>query len=1053
MSLLLPDWPPKQQYIGKPSRGQINQTNTTQTERTQQVAAAGSVLPVIYGRNRIAGKIAAVGVDNIEGVPVLVVSIVWGAGPIDAIESVYVNGELMPHDYGEGYTRHQDIQLTHYLGTTSQGVDPWLSSAISGYADDNIYTINGQQLGVAYSVLSIPSTHRLGGEFPRVEVVVRGAWVFDPRENRLAWSNDFGAPGWVAAGQVEIISSGVGVNGKRWQLIGVTSNYAWSRYRQQAGTISQQQSITAIAYPGTSPGFRVVIYVGGPSVALVVDFVWSSGGVLRFDGESWNEASGAYQVFVEADFGGWYRATLTYIADAAEIGQARGVGVYPALFSADVGDSTYFSGIVLSDFDRDHGYIYTAADALLSGDNYSNNPALAAADYRSNSLYGMGKAVDWASVGHAAAFCDRLVGSTPEKSREFGMLIDQRASNESWMQSLRAYAGCAVLNRGGKDYFLPEYKTAVSGSITASDIVEGSLKVQKRSLRNAPTLVRVHYTDTSKDPWVDHYAEAALPGVDTGAVPLRESNVRMSSIQRYSQAMREAVERLNLLNAADLDVSFRLRDEALKISEMDVVELTHPIGLTNQKLRITGKRAVEAGRYEFRASEYFDGAYDDQIYTAPTYDSTNLPSVGDIPTVTGLSVDEELFFHQDKTIAARLVVTWDDTNYQYLHEYHVQVLNDAGDVLQDVSVSSARFVSMALPEEESYTVRLRIKSVIGVFGVVVSAAYFMLGKTALPANVDELRIERVQGGYVLLWDQVPDIDVGEYVVKRVYGSSAYWDKGEYVTGGDGCTPPLFVPQEELAGQITLMVKARDTTGHESATAVAATLTVPVESELIIGSDDIKSSGFSEYSVNTGVIDGATGDLVAVSDGSGGYQELVFDFLFTTARPSPYYGIPEYRFGLDATLTPAADIRYFHHPASVMTGVDDLDNYNPWPGVYLYHPREPGAGGHSTVVRITIPAGATQGRISKLTLNRIVPVMTREQLNIAVPLGAGVDVEYAPPGGTLISSQVILQMDGGDARSYQVTKPGGYPPNTKLIKTFDAAGDFADGHVDVITKYY
>src|SRR5690606_24331090 len=73
--------------------------------------------------------------------------------------------------------------MTHYDGTDSQTVDSTLSAAIAGFAD--AYT------GWAYTVFVVPTGTITG--FPqtaRIEAVVRGRLVFDPRDDSTAYSQN-----------------------------------------------------------------------------------------------------------------------------------------------------------------------------------------------------------------------------------------------------------------------------------------------------------------------------------------------------------------------------------------------------------------------------------------------------------------------------------------------------------------------------------------------------------------------------------------------------------------------------------------------------------------------------------------------------------------------------------------------------------------------------------------------------------------------------------------------------------------------------------------------
>jgi len=157
---------------------------------------------------------------------------------------------------------------------------------------------------------------------------------------------------------------------------------------------------------------------------------------------------------------------------------------------------------------------------------YTANPALALAAFLSAD-WGMGRTVDASSVQAAANACDALVGGRPR--RAFGLTLGSVQRVDSWVDTLRTYAGCWVVPGHAGLRLVPDRPASVVATIdhAAGQILRlGALT--KRSPTQAPTLVRVQYTDTALVPWrTEAYAEAALPGVSGGTTPRRESVVRL----------------------------------------------------------------------------------------------------------------------------------------------------------------------------------------------------------------------------------------------------------------------------------------------------------------------------------------------------------------------------------------------------------------------------------------------------------------------------------------------------------------------------------------------
>lgn len=150
------------------------QQSTTAKERTQTVAASGTLIPVLYGKVRVPGLVFAQGMIGAD----LVVGYIWGVGEIHAIDTLWLNDEAVPGG----------VTVTHYMGTPTQTADATLSSAIAGYSDSlRIETPAGFR-GIAYTVLRIPAGAIDG--WPTLQAVIRGRKVYDPRIDSTLYSDN-----------------------------------------------------------------------------------------------------------------------------------------------------------------------------------------------------------------------------------------------------------------------------------------------------------------------------------------------------------------------------------------------------------------------------------------------------------------------------------------------------------------------------------------------------------------------------------------------------------------------------------------------------------------------------------------------------------------------------------------------------------------------------------------------------------------------------------------------------------------------------------------------
>lgn len=153
---------------GRQPAQRINDLAADEREQSVTWTARGALLPINYGRRDVVGLLGPHGKIGTD----LVIAYIWGIGPIDAIEAVYLNDAALP---GSG------VSVQHYLGTPTQDVDPWLASAVAGFNDRMRVPTRGGFRGVAYTVLRITEAAAVEG-FPRARAL--GRWLANIRDPR-----------------------------------------------------------------------------------------------------------------------------------------------------------------------------------------------------------------------------------------------------------------------------------------------------------------------------------------------------------------------------------------------------------------------------------------------------------------------------------------------------------------------------------------------------------------------------------------------------------------------------------------------------------------------------------------------------------------------------------------------------------------------------------------------------------------------------------------------------------------------------------------------------
>jgi len=393
-----------------------------------------------------------------------------------------------------------------------------------------------------------------------------------------------------------------------------------------------------------------VLPAGAGSTTLLVQVLWGHGTLGGIDQERLNDvalpAGSTVTHFLGSQTGthaplvaGMAAQGITYTATLN--GFAYSVFAIPIRsFTGQLNFTARVQGLRLYDPRLDSTNGGAGAHRLADPSTWatSDNPALADARWLTDTVFGCGETVNWPSVITTANACDALVGTPAEKRRIIGLTIDRPSRVADIAEALRAYAGCWHVPGASGIRLVPDTTgtSQASYSHTAGTLLRMGPLVA-RDIGGAPTAVEVIYTDTSKRPVRDGVAIASLPGAGT-TLPYRPSQVRLPGIARYSQALREATERLNKLNLGDIGTDIEFLDEGIRHEVGDLIDLSHPVGLTAKVFRLAAPpELVSRGRYRAPVVEYDPAMYSSTVATAPTVPDTLLINpAGPPPDVSGM---------------------------------------------------------------------------------------------------------------------------------------------------------------------------------------------------------------------------------------------------------------------------------------------------------------------------------------------------------------------------------------------------------------------------------
>jgi hypothetical protein len=450
----------------------------------------------------------------------------------------------------------------------------------------------------------------------------------------------------------------------------------------------------------------------------------------------------------------------------------------------------------------------------------ATNPALWSLDWLSNPIYGAGKTVDWSGSIAALDACDDSVGGEPR--RWGGLEIDSAAGDASHTEALRTYAGCLIVQTDDGLRLVPRRPAAVTRHIPAAQWI-GPLSIQRLSRDQRPTVVTVEYTDIQTNPWTTRPARVYADGVLAGTAPWRESTIHLPGIQSYAVALREATERLNHATLAPWRIEGLTTDESLTDQPCDVVEITHPDGLTAQPARLLSVQPSGPGRWRILAEPYTVALFSDAVATEPSPINTDLPDPSAPPAaVTGLVVTEEIYQQQTGIYTSRLRITWDATDWPYLSVYQVELWVD-DQLTYRVETRFNEAVTPAVQEAVEYTVRVAVIGAL-VAGDWATDTLTAAGKYLPPGDVPSISAFEVGGRVYLSWEPAADIDIWRYRLK--YGTVG----GDYSTAItlDLIDGLRYQTADIPAGTWVVYVAAVDSVRNESTTPASVTVTVTLD---------------------------------------------------------------------------------------------------------------------------------------------------------------------------------------------------------------------------------
>jgi hypothetical protein len=280
-----------------------------------------------------------------------------------------------------------------------------------------------------------------------------------------------------------------------------------------------------------------------------------------------------------------------------------------------------------------------------------------------------------------------------------------------------------------------------------------------------------------------------------------------------------------------LTAAFKLK--AYPLDLFDTITLTVPrYGWAAKEFMVLGRQWTLGGMVQLQLKETAAAIFQPgAAFVASGYaDNTSLPRPWEIfppASLSAASGTAELIKQADGTIVSRVRVSWPallDAGVLDSGSVEVQWAV-AAPLLQWQSVStSGRDTQVVLsnaPDGQTVIIRARTRTTLAVSDWGAQIAHLVIGKTQPPATVSAVTVSNTQ----IAWTPVSDIDLAGYVLRFQYGENTWWPSAGALNDGLITESPYAlerVPQ----GPCTVMVKAVDTSGNESAEAALAFFNFP-----------------------------------------------------------------------------------------------------------------------------------------------------------------------------------------------------------------------------------
>lgn len=983
-----------------------------------------------------------------------------------------------------------NANIRFVMGTDTQSADARLMALFP--AD---WTPAHRARGIAYMVCEFTySETSFPSGLPNVTVLLRGAKVYDPRQNLIPYSEQFDNASWlkgavVVADQIAA-PDGVTSADKINESALVDVHNVYRTYSTLAGTVytvsiyakAAERSVIDLSFAtsGVTDGGHAYFDLSAGVVGAIVNVGTTTG------------TTSSMQALPD----GWYRCSITVTPATTAVRYPGFVVCATQSVAARLGTAgsgLYAWGTQLVLGSAPGAYCRTTGTPLAPFVAWSENPALLVRHVYQHASFG--KATISASEDDqfitAANACDRsasyvVAGATTVAALFRAALVAPwgTPAKDLFDDLCQAMAGSWAY-AGGQLYLKPGVYSPSVMSLTDADLA--GVTRTGTSEETHPIAISVHRERAAKFNVVNiqmwdagqDYKQVALAPVTDASLVTRDGAtlaqaVTMSAVGFAPQA--QHIANVMLREARDpLTVSMPFKLRAYPVELFDTVDLTLArYGWASKLFMVVGREYASDGLLSLTLKETASANYAlNSSFSAQGFASnTRLPSPWIVATpgpITVTSGTSDLQLMADGTIASRMRVSWpaiDDSAVTDSGTIEVQYRSvvSVGEWSRiEVAGNITQVLVSDVQDANAYTVRARSRNKIAVGNWGAQIVHMVVGKSAAPSDVSTFTLD----GLRLNWTPVTDADLAGYEVRFQYGTNTWWESAAKLHQGFLTGSPYTLSQRPQ-GTVTLLLKAIDTSGNysQNATAIVANLGNILAQNLYLSYPEapLFSGAILGGAVSAGTLQATATDTFY---GPGaepfyGSDTLVFFDAGTYSDMSYTWQVRPTAAGtvlMDQTITAnALTVQYqqdsqasfygtvtdYFYGADAALFYESASVYAVWPGSLAISATE------TLTFRISTAGGSTQGIVSVATVKLDVPDVI-ESFNNLVTSAGGTRLPITGTYRTIENVQVTVQADGNNGIAATIEdKSATLGP---LIKVRDAAGNAVVGLIDATIQGY